>query len=61
MQAVSNQPVVVSMHAQELVSSGYTGGVWYQSECANNAVDHAIVIVGFDVGKCPANSTALPM
>ena len=53
LQAVSNQPVVATMRAETSFESYYQGGsVWKQSGCTSNTINHAILIVGFDVGKC---------
>ncbi|KAL0045876.1 hypothetical protein WJX82_007309 [Trebouxia sp. C0006] len=53
LKAVSNQPVVATMRAETSFESYYQGGsVWKQSGCTSNTINHAILIVGFDVGKC---------
>lgn len=59
-QAVSNQPVLATMHAAELAAQHYTGGVYTQASCSSNKVDHAVVIVGFDVGECPSSKDGSP-
>ena len=72
MQAVSNQPVFVfffflwdqpvlaSMKGDgEQFVKSYKGGIYYDNTdgCTNDHVpNHAVLIVGFDVGSCPEKS-----
>ena len=52
---VSNQPVVVGFHVEDgdhSLFQRYIGGLVTQAFCSTNQLNHAVLVVGFDVGTC---------